>query len=97
MSIEELHAELEKLAPADLARVEALVREIKTAPAAAREVAGGRRTRRETLNGKEKAHIAPATWTEYWESIRGSVTLLPGWDEDEPLEAWEALHDDSPA
>ena len=29
---------------------------------------------------------------EYWDSLRGTVILKPGWDEDEPLEIWEALN-----
>jgi hypothetical protein len=36
---------------------------------------------------------APATMTEYLDSLRGTVILKPGWDEDEPLEDWEALRD----
>ena len=29
--------------------------------------------------------------------MRGTVIFHPGWDEDEPIEMWEALRDDPPA
>jgi hypothetical protein len=35
----------------------------------------------------------PGTLAEYWDLLRGTVILKPGWDEDEPLEIWEALRD----
>lgn len=36
----------------------------------------------------------PTTMSEYLESLKGTAILKPGWDEDEPLEDWEALRDD---
>jgi hypothetical protein len=36
---------------------------------------------------------ASTTMAEYLGSLRGTVILKPGWDEDEPLEDWEALRD----
>ena len=35
----------------------------------------------------------PATMSDYLGSLRDSVIFHPGWDEDEPLEDWEALRD----
>ena len=39
----------------------------------------------------------PGTLAEYWDSLRNTVILKPGWDEDEPLEIWETLRDNPPA
>jgi hypothetical protein len=75
MSIREIQAELKKLTPAELTQVETLVREIKAAPPATPQ--GG--------------NTIPGTLADYWDSLRGTVTLKPGWDMDEPLEVWEAL------
>ena len=36
----------------------------------------------------------PTTMEEYLGSLRGNTILKPGWDDDEPLEDWEALRDD---
>jgi hypothetical protein len=36
----------------------------------------------------------PGTMAEYLGSLKGTTILKPGWDEDEPLEDWEALRDD---
>lgn len=36
----------------------------------------------------------PATMSSYAGCMRGVTVLKPGWDEDEPLEMWEALRDD---
>jgi hypothetical protein len=36
----------------------------------------------------------PVTPADYFGCLRGTVTFKPGWDEDEPLEMWEALRDD---
>jgi hypothetical protein len=33
----------------------------------------------------------PTTMQEHLGSLRGTVILKPGWDDDEPLEHWEAL------
>ncbi len=32
---------------------------------------------------------------EYLGCLKGATILKPGWDEDEPLEDWEALRDDA--
>lgn len=37
-----------------------------------------------------------ANFAEYAASLRGTITLLPGWDDDEPLEEWNAERDDTP-
>ena len=34
---------------------------------------------------------------DYMGCMRGTAELKPGWDEDEPLEMWEALRDDPSA
>jgi hypothetical protein len=36
----------------------------------------------------------PTTMAEYLGSLRGTVILKPGWDDDEPLEQWNAERDD---
>ena len=36
----------------------------------------------------------PTTMEEYLGSLRGTTLPKPGWDDDEPLEDWEALRDD---
>ena len=36
----------------------------------------------------------PVKPSDYFGCLRGTVTFKPGWDEDEPLEMWEALRDD---
>ena len=36
----------------------------------------------------------PATMADYLGSLRGTVILKPGWDDDEPLEQWNAERDD---
>jgi hypothetical protein len=76
MSIGEIKSELKKLTPAELAQVEALVREIKAAPTVSTQA---------------------GTLAEYWDSLRGTVTLKPGWNADEPAEIWEVLRDNPPA
>jgi hypothetical protein len=81
MSIAEIQSELKKLTPVELARVEALVREIKAAPPVTTQV----------------GNAIPGTLAEYWNSLRGTVILKPGWDEDEPLEIWESLRDNPSA
>ena len=35
--------------------------------------------------------------SDYLGCLRGAVIFKPGWDEDEPFEAWEALRDDPSA
>jgi hypothetical protein len=61
-----------------------------------------------TLEEKKELHDAlesalmasqkpPTTMSEYMGSMRDTAVLKPGWDEDEPLEDWEALRDDSSA
>lgn len=37
----------------------------------------------------------PINMAENLGCTRGMMTLLPGWDQDEPLEMWEALRDDT--
>jgi hypothetical protein len=81
MSIAEIQSELKKLTPVELAQVEAVVREIKAIPPVTAQV----------------GNAISGTLAEYWESLRGTVTLKPGWDEDEPLEIWEALRDNPPS
>ncbi len=48
----------------------------------------------DTLEAAMTAPAKPVTMSEYLESLRGTAVLKPGWDEDEPLEDWEALRDD---
>ena len=81
MSIAEIQSELKKLTPVELAQVEALVREIKAAPPVTAQ-ADMHRSLQTTVQGKDTMH---GTLAEYWESLRGTVILKPGWDEDEPL------------
>jgi hypothetical protein len=38
----------------------------------------------------------PMTMADYLGSLRGTVILKPGWDDDEPLEQWNAERDDVP-
>jgi hypothetical protein len=38
----------------------------------------------------------PTTMEEYLGSLRGTIILKPGWDDDEPLEQWNAERDDVP-
>lgn len=45
--------------------------------------------------GKKKP-AEPANFAEYFGSLRGTVILKPGWDDDEPLEEWNAERDDTP-
>jgi hypothetical protein len=37
-----------------------------------------------------------ANFAEYAASLRGTIILQPGWDDDEPLEEWNAERDDTP-
>ena len=39
----------------------------------------------------------PVDMSQCLGSMRGTAVLKPGWDEDEPLEDWEALRDDASA
>jgi hypothetical protein len=38
---------------------------------------------------------SPVDMAQYLGCTRGMMKFQPGWEEDEPLEAWEALRDDS--
>ncbi len=44
----------------------------------------------------KKAPKDPATFAEYAASLRGTIILKSGWDDDEPLEQWNAERDDTP-
>ncbi|MGI8820093.1 MAG: hypothetical protein ACR2ID_04385 [Chthoniobacterales bacterium] len=44
----------------------------------------------------KKEPAEPTTFAEYAASLRGTMTLHPGWDDDEPLEQWNAERDDTP-
>jgi hypothetical protein len=37
----------------------------------------------------------PVDVSQYLGCMKGTAVLKPGWDEDEPLEDWEALRDDA--
>jgi hypothetical protein len=39
----------------------------------------------------------PIDVSQYLGCMRGTAVLKPGWDNDEPLEAWDALRDDTSA
>jgi hypothetical protein len=41
------------------------------------------------------ASEAPANSTGILGCMKGTIVFHPGWDEDEPLEIWEALRDDT--
>lgn len=45
---------------------------------------------------KKKAPPDFANFAEYAASLRGMMTLNPGWDDDEPIEQWNAERDDLP-
>jgi hypothetical protein len=52
--------------------------------------------KKELRDALEAAMTAPqksADMSDYIGSLRGTVIFKPGWDEDEPLEDWEALRD----
>ncbi len=53
---------------------------------------------RQTIEAEltKKQASAPVDMAEYFASLRGTITLLPGWDDPEPLEQWNALNDDLP-
>jgi hypothetical protein len=54
--------------------------------------------KKELRDALETAIAAPqkaADMSEYLGSLRETAVLKPGWDEDEPLEDWEALRDDA--
>ncbi len=44
----------------------------------------------------KKAPAEPTTFAEYPASLRGTLILHPGWDDDEPFEQWNAERDDTP-
>lgn len=46
------------------------------------------------LNKKQSAE--PGNSGDYLGSMRGTAILKPGWDDDEPLEEWNAERDDTP-
>lgn len=46
------------------------------------------------LSKKRKAE--PATFAEYAAALKGTITFHDGWDDDEPLEQWNAERDDTP-
>jgi hypothetical protein len=48
----------------------------------------------DALEAAMAASEKPTTISEYLGSLRGTVVFHPGWDENEPLEDWEALRDD---
>ncbi|MEN3369594.1 MAG: hypothetical protein V7609_1737 [Verrucomicrobiota bacterium] len=50
----------------------------------------------ETELAKKQQPKQFANFAEYAASLRGTVILKPGWDDDEPLEEWNAEHDDTP-
>jgi len=50
---------------------------------------------REALEAALSAPQKPSTMAEYLGCLKGATILKPGWDEDEPLEDWEALRDDA--
>jgi hypothetical protein len=54
---------------------------------------------RQTIEAEltKKQTSAPANMAEYLGSMRGTIILKPGWDDDdEPLEQWNAERDDTP-
>ncbi len=55
-------------------------------------------TLRSTIEAEllKKAPADPTTFAEYAASLRGTIILRPGWDDDEPLEQWNAERDDTP-
>lgn len=53
--------------------------------------------KKELRDALEAATTPPEKGTvisDYLGALRGTVIFHPGWDEDEPLEDWEALRDD---
>jgi len=48
---------------------------------------------RDALEAEISAPEKPADVSKYLGSLQGTVIFKPGWDEDEPLEEWEALRD----
>ena len=50
---------------------------------------------RNALEAALSAPEKPTTMAEYLGCLKGATILKPGWDEDEPLEDWEALRDDA--
>lgn len=49
------------------------------------------------LEAEMEAGTAPAHPSSILGCMKGTVIFHPGWDEDEPIEMWEALRDDPPA
>ena len=50
---------------------------------------------RNALEAALSAPEKPTTMAEYLGCLKRATILKPGWDEDEPLEDWEALRDDA--
>lgn len=50
----------------------------------------------ETELAKKQPPKEFANFAEYAASLRGTIILKPGWDDDEPLEKWNAERDDAP-
>ena len=48
----------------------------------------------ETELAKKQQPKEFANFAEYAASLRGSIIFHEGWDDDEPLEQWDALRDD---
>jgi hypothetical protein len=48
---------------------------------------------RDVLEAAMTVPEKPATMSDYLGSLRDTVIFHPGWDEDEPLEDWDALRD----
>ncbi|MBA3353505.1 MAG: hypothetical protein H0U23_14000 [Blastocatellia bacterium] len=46
------------------------------------------------LSKKQKSE--PATFAEYAAALKGTIIFHDGWDDDEPLEQWNAERDDTP-
>ena len=54
--------------------------------------------KKELHDALEAALATPSKPVDLWQYIgcmKGTAVLKPGWDEDEPLEDWEALRDDA--
>jgi hypothetical protein len=50
----------------------------------------------ETELAKKQQPKEFANFAEYAASLRGTIILKPGWDNDESLEEWNAERDDAP-
>jgi hypothetical protein len=50
---------------------------------------------KEVLEADLTAGPSPADASSILGCMKGTAILKPGWDEDEPIEIWEALRDDA--